>query len=171
VIGQFDRAILMLIRDWTEADLATLHAINEAAVPGVGTLTRDAHDNLIRETSAATLVAEVDGNPVGFVLLMTEGLLYASLNYKWLSQRYDRFAYVDRVAVDATQRSGGIGAALYTAAYEKFAGEREVLLAEVNLAPPNPGSLRFHKRQGFREVGERWEVQGEKGVVYLEKAI
>lgn len=159
------------VRDWREADLAPLHAINQAAVPGVGTLSRGAHDQLIREVGAATLVAEVGGQPVGFVLCMLEGLNYASLNYKWVSERYEQFAYVDRVAVDAAQRSGGIGAALYAAAYEKFAGKRHVFLAEVNLAPPNPGSLRFHKREGFREVGERWETEGEKGVVYLEKRL
>ena len=60
---------------------------------------------------------------------------------------------------------------LYDAVAKRFAGERAVLLAEVNLAPPNPGSLRFHKRHGFREIGERWEIEDEKGVVYLERGL
>lgn len=161
----------MLIRDWRENDLALLHAINEESVPGVGTLNFSALESLVRTDSAATLVAEVDGQPAGFVLCMLEGLDYASLNYKWLSERYDRFAYVDRVAVAERNRGQRLGEALYEHAFERFAGERDVLLAEVNLAPPNPGSLRFHKRHGFREVGERWEIKGEKGVVYLERKL
>ncbi|MFY0610737.1 MAG: GNAT family N-acetyltransferase [Hyphomicrobiaceae bacterium] len=161
----------MIVRDWHEADLAALHAINEASVPGVGSLTFEALDRLVRDQSAATLVAESGGEPVGFVLCMLEGLDYPSLNYKWVSARYDRFAYVDRVAVAEDQRGKRVGEALYVAAIERFAGAREVLLAEVNLAPPNPGSLRFHKRNGFVERGERWEIEGEKGVVYLERKL
>ena len=102
---------------------------------------------------------------------MLEGLGYESLNYRWLSERYDRFAYIDRIAVAEAARGRRIGEALYTAAIEAFAGNRPVLLAEVNLEPPNPGSLRFHKRLGFREVGERWEADRSKGVVYLERTL
>jgi predicted GNAT superfamily acetyltransferase len=156
------------VRDWQAGDLALLHAINEGAVPGVGTLTRTALDDLIRRQSAATLIASGDdGQVLGFVLVMHEGLDYASLNYKWLSERYERFAYVDRIVVDAAARGQRIGEALYEAVVARFAGLRQVLLAEVNLAPPNPGSLRFHKRHGFVEAGERWEDDRSKGVVYL----
>lgn len=160
-----------MIRDWREADLLALHAINEASVPGVGSVTRDEFDKLVREDSAVTLVAEVAGLPAGFVLCMYEGLDYRSLNYRWISERYERFAYVDRVAIAEEARGKQLGQALYEAVFERFAEERSVLLAEVNLAPPNPGSLRFHKRHGFREVGERWEIEGQKGVVYLERAL
>ena len=38
---------------------------------------------------------------------------------------------------------------------------------EVNLAPPNPESLKFHARIGFREVGRQAFVPREKEVVYL----
>lgn len=161
----------MRVRDWQSTDLAALYAINQGAVPGVGSLTREGLDWLVRDVSAATLVADRDGKPVGFVLCMLEGLDYTSLNYQWISARYDRFAYVDRVAVAEDQRGNRVGEALYSAAFERFAGERDVLLAEVNLAPPNPGSLRFHKRHDFQECGERWEIEGEKGVVYLARAL
>ena len=158
----------IVVRDWQAGDLTALHAINEGAVPGVGQLTRAGLDDLVERQSAATLVAaDAGGRVQGFVLVMREGLDYASLNYRWLSERYERFAYVDRVAVDAAARGKGLGEALYAAVVERFEAERPVLLAEVNLEPPNPGSLRFHKRAGFREVGERWEADRSKGVVYL----
>lgn len=161
----------MEVRDWLEADLPALHTINEASVPGVGTLTAEALNRLVRESSAATLVAVLNDRPAGFVLCMFEGLDYQSLNYKWISNQYASFAYVDRVAVAEDCRGQRLGEALYDAAMARFSGTRDVLLAEVNLAPPNPGSLRFHKRHGFREIGERWEVEGEKGVVYLERKL
>lgn len=161
----------MKVRDWRDADLDALHAINEASVPGVGSVERDRFERMVREVSAATLVAEIDGEPAGFVLCMLEGLDYPSLNYKWVSEHYDRFAYVDRVAVAADQRGKRIGETLYAAVIDRFRDERELLLAEVNLAPPNPGSLRFHKRHGFEACGERWEIEGEKGVVYLRRRL
>ncbi len=157
----------MNIRDWREPDLAAIHAINEAGVPGVGRVSRIDLDRLVREVGAATLVAEIDGEAVGFVLCMQEGLDHPSLNYRWVSARFDRFAYVDRVAVADGYRGRKVGEGLYEAVFARFRNERSVLLAEVNLAPPNPGSLRFHKRHGFVEIGERWESEGEKGVVYL----
>lgn len=159
------------VRDWQPSDLPALHAINEAAVPGVSSVTRSEFDSLVGAQSASTLVIDVDGAAAGFVLCMFQGLDYASVNYQWLSARYSAFVYVDRIAIAESVRGRQLGEALYAATFERFAGVRDVLLAEVNLAPPNPGSLRFHKRHGFREVGERWEADRQKGVVYLERRL
>jgi predicted GNAT superfamily acetyltransferase len=161
----------MKIRRFSREDLDALHLINEASVPGVGTLTRDRLAALVADSAATLVAVDTHEKPTGFVLVMLEGLGYESLNYRWLSERYDRFAYVDRIAVAEAARGRRIGEALYAAAIEAFAGNRPVLLAEVNLEPPNPGSLRFHKRLGFREVGERWEADRSKGVVYLERTL
>ena len=161
----------MKIRRFSREDLDALHLINEASVPGVGTLTRDRLEALVADSAATLVAVDTHEKPTGFVLVMLEGLGYESLNYRWLSERYDRFAYVDRIAVAEAARGRRIGEALYAAAIEAFAGNRPVLLAEVNLEPPNPGSLRFHKRLGFREVGERWEADRSKGVVYLERTL
>ena len=159
------------VRESRAEDLDALHLINEESVPGVGTLTRDRLEALVADSAATLVAVDAHGKPTGFVLVMLEGLDYESLNYRWLSERYDRFAYVDRIAVAEAARGRRIGEALYAAAIEAFAGNRPVLLAEVNLEPPNPGSLRFHKRLGFREVGERWEADRSKGVVYLERTL
>ena len=161
----------VLIRDWCEHDLRALHEINQASVPGVGSLTAETFSRHVRELGAPTLVAEAHGIPVGFVLCMLEGRDYTSLNYQWLSERYQTFAYVDRIAVAPDWRGHQVGEALYRATVERFHGVRNVLLAEVNLEPPNPGSLRFHKRHGFHSVGERWENGRSKGVVYLERKL
>ena len=144
------------VRESRAEDLDALHLINEASVPGVGALTRDRLDKLVADSAATFVAVGAGGKPAGFVLVMLEGLGYESLNYRWLSERYDRFAYVDRIAVAEAARGRRIGEARYAAVIEAFAGNRPVLPAEVNLEPPNPGSLRFHKRLGYREVGERW---------------
>ena len=36
--------------------------------------------------------------------------------------------------------------------------------------PPNPGSLAFHRRLGFRPVGRAWNPQARKRVVFLVRA-
>ena len=159
------------VRESRADDLDALHLINDESVPGVGTLAQDRLEALVADSAVTLVAVDAGGKPAGFVLVMLEGLGYESLNYRWLSARYDRFAYVDRIAVASAARGRRIGETLYAAAIEEFAGARPVLLAEVNLEPPNPGSLRFHKRLGFREVGERWESDRSKGVVYLERAL
>jgi predicted GNAT superfamily acetyltransferase len=77
---------------------------------------------------------------------------------------------VDRIVVDARFRGQGIGAVLQ----DELAAEARTLgiariTCEVNLAPPNPGSLRFHQRLGFREVDQL--RAGAKLVYLLEKVL
>jgi predicted GNAT superfamily acetyltransferase len=86
---------------------------------------------------------------------------------RWVAERYPTFAYIDRVAIAPNHRSAGIGARLYDAVVARLSCQRTDLLCEVNLAPPNPGSVRFHERYGFRAVGERWTDDRTKGVVFL----
>lgn len=158
------------VRRAQRTDWERLQQINQAAVPGVNSLAPSEFEAVMAVGSLA-LVAARDEVPVGFVLLMTEGLAYPSLNYRWLSDRYDQFAYVDRVAVSPEARGQGLGQALYQSMFRELAGVRPVVLAEVNLAPPNPGSLRFHESHGFSAVGQRWSDDRSKGVVYLARPL
>ena len=161
----------IVVRRAVEADIERLYEMNQASVPGVGSVSGQAFKQLVMELGDIVLVASDDDGPLGFVLCMVEGTDYGSLNYKWLAQRYDSFAYVDRVAVDESARGLGIGGLLYNAIADHYAGLRSVLTAEVNLEPPNPGSLKFHRRHGFADVGERWDDDGRKGVVYLARSL
>ena len=158
------------VRAAVDRDFGTLHAINAAAVPGVGAVAQGELARLAH-IGGFTAVAESAGQVVGFILCMTEGCDYASRNYRWISERYGCFAYCDRIAVAAGARGKGVGELLYQAAERHYAGSRDVLLCEVNLEPPNPGSLRFHERRGFRRVGESWLADRSYGVVYMEKRL
>ncbi|MCE7009886.1 GNAT family N-acetyltransferase [Kibdelosporangium philippinense] len=145
------------------SDAQLILAMNNAAVPNVNEATEAELAALI-EMSELT-VALKDGETVlGFVLTLPPGVDYASENYAFFSSRYDQFVYVDRIVVAEEARNRGIGVKLYDIVSE-FAKEHggERVLCEVNLEPPNPGSLRFHKRIGFVEVGQ----QRTKGGTYL----
>jgi predicted GNAT superfamily acetyltransferase len=57
-------------------------------------------------------------------------------------------------------RGLGLGTALYEDLFAFARAEgRQTVTCEVNLDPPNPGSLRFHRRFGFEDV----DTQATKG--------
>jgi hypothetical protein len=96
------------------------------------------------------------------------GTAYASPNYAWVSARFDHFVYVDRIVVAPEARGMGLGRRLYgavsAAARDAHLGR---IVCEVNLMPPNPGSLAFHTALGFREIGRAVLADRGKTVAYL----
>lgn len=147
----------MRIRDLTEADTAVVHALNEAGTPGVHQEPADALAAITRLSSIA-LAAEIDGRVVGFCQVLPPGTSYASDNYKWFAARYEDFVYLDRIAVDPAFRDRGIGGLLYDEVERRATATWFAL--EVNLRPSNEGSLRFHARRGFVEVGQQETAYG-----------
>jgi predicted GNAT superfamily acetyltransferase len=136
----------------TEADLAAVHAINEAGAPGVHPEPLDQLAAILRESCVA-LVADIDGVVTGFCQVLPPGTGYRSMNYAWFGAHYDDFVYLDRVAVAPEHRGLGIGSQLYAEVERRTAAAWFTL--EVNLRPRNEGSLRFHARHGFVEVGQQ----------------
>ncbi len=115
-------------------------------------------------------VAEDESGLAGFVIAFPPGLDYWSLNYTWFSERGGDFFYLDRVVVAERSRKSGVGRALYED-IDRFArGTWSYITLEVNLKPPNPGSLVFHERLGFKQVGVREEENGAKAVALMERS-
>jgi len=142
----------MNIRDLTHTDVEAMWAINEEGLPGTGKVSLP---ELIALLDLATFAvgAFEDDVMLGFVICLPPQTTYGSLNYAWFNQRHDAFLYVDRIAVAANQRDRGVGSMLYERVIA-CANEHAVpVAAEVNLRPPNPGSMRFHHRFNFVEVG------------------
>jgi predicted GNAT superfamily acetyltransferase len=111
------------------------------------------------------------GRIVGFLVgLEGPGLDYASLNYRWFGERYERFLYVDRVVVDPAGQGRGLGRSLYEAFVERAEGHT-ALCAEVNIRPRNDGSLAFHDDFGFAPVGEQDTEAGSKRVRMFAKEL
>jgi predicted GNAT superfamily acetyltransferase len=145
------------IRPMTSADLGWAHVLNEANVPAVGTETTEEFAHLLDVASVA-LVAECDGAPAGFCVVMSAGADYDSVNYLWFSARHDEFLYLDRVAIDERHRRRGIGRALYAEVEARGLIARPtatVFCLEVNIEPRNDASLDFHHSLGFHEAGQQ----------------
>jgi len=164
----------MAIRNYRASDLPVLHAANEASVPGVSTETEQ---DLARWISLSTcfVAADADDAPLGFLTLIPTGTMaYPSENLRWFeayaTRTGKRVIYVDRIALLPEARGGGLGEALYRTAFEQVSNHDEIA-CEVNTAPPNPGSHRFHIRLGFRRVAERSFAQGAKSVAYYVRSL
>lgn len=158
-----------VLRPLTSDDAAAVLAINEASVHHLAPMD-EAEYLWFLDAAALALGADLDGELAGFVLVLDPGLAYDSRNYAWFSERYDAFAYLDRVAIDERARRQGFGTAIYDAV-EAAATDRGVpLLLEVNIEPPNHPSLAFHAARGFEEVGTLEHDGGAKVVRLLAKA-
>lgn len=160
-----------MIRPYDDADRSAVLTINEACVPEVGPMD-DAKLDLLLGESIAFLVVEVGAAVVGFMVLLGPGGTYSSPNYRWFSERYEDFAYVDRIALSEAARGLGWGPALYDH-FETVARQRGVptMAAEVNTVPLNQRSLRFHQIAGFEEVGRCQPYGGDEEVAMLVKTI
>ncbi len=141
------------IRPVVDDDVEVILAINEANVPEVGSIDRDRLVWLLDEGLVA-LAVEVGDEVVGFTIVLPSGSAYDSVNYRWFSERFDRFAYLDRVAFTEAFRGRGLGRALYREVDRHLVDlGHDRLTLEVNADPPNEPSLAFHRRLGFEEVG------------------
>jgi hypothetical protein len=149
------------VREMTEADVDDATVINAACTPEVGEADAPALSRLL-SMSAVALVAECrDHGTVGFCIVLPPDTDYDSPNYLYFTERHVDFVYLDRIAVDPGHRNLGIGAALHAGLLE--ATTAGLVTLEINLDPPNTGSLRFHERLGFVEV-ERLETRPGKPV-------
>jgi uncharacterized protein len=161
----------MRIRDLTPDDLDAALELNNHNVPAVNELDAPEIARLVRIChTALTAEVDVDGTWTfaGFCLVFAPGADYASLNYRWFSQHYMEFAYLDRIAVDTTFRRYGIGRGFYAELQQRLPAEFPVLCCEVNVRPMNQPSIDFHRTIGFREVGQQDTDGGNKTVSLLE---
>lgn len=151
-INHHGESRVMQTRRLTVEDVDAMWVINEQGLPGTGQVSREELTGLLDRSNLA-LGCFRSEDLLGFVLCLPPGTDYGSLNYAWFNQRYESFVYVDRVAVAIAHQNHGVGSSLYERVIS-HAQEHEVpVVAEVNLMPPNPGSMRFHERFAFDVVG------------------
>lgn len=123
-------------------------------MPAVGSIDAPRLEFIWGECPIA-LAVELDDLIVGFCLVLGPTSAYDSVNYRWFTERHTDFLYLDRVAFDASYQGRGLGTQLYGEVDRLMAGGAGHLALEVNLDPPNVGSLAFHARRGFIEVGQQ----------------
>jgi predicted GNAT superfamily acetyltransferase len=164
---------LSLIRPLQAQDLPQIWRINQANTPAVGGLDLAQLGRVVAQSKVALVVEEgavsgseiPNGKILGFVICMAPDSSYTSPNFLFFTQRYDRFLYIDRVAVAEASRGKGLGRRLYQALREQ---QSDPLACEVNTVPLNQSSLDFHAKLGFEPVGEG-QAKG-YGVRYLMRA-
>ena len=160
-----------MLTPYAPGDAEDVLALNAANVPEVGPMDRRKLESLAAEADWFPVIRDGD-TVVGFAILLTEGASYESPNYRWFSERHERFSYVDRIALGEKARRRGFGSTVYQEAIERArATGRDVLCAEVNTRPPNPASLAFHREFGFEEVARKRPYGPEEEVAMLECAV
>ena len=139
------------------ADLARVLEINNANTPGVSELTKDELQTDLSNSLHALAIDNEQGEVCAFCITFDPSAPDAGDNHRWFAERYKSFVYLDRIAIDSNHQNRGLGAVLYQSIEHHMlsSAEHSLLCCEVNLEPPNPGSLRFHKRIGFTELGQR----------------
>jgi uncharacterized protein len=137
------------------SDIDAALELNNLNAPAVGEIDRTTLEFLI-EHSLYSFAIGTD-TLHAFCITFAPGAPYTSVNYQWFSKEYSDFVYLDRIVVSETMRNNSLGAKLYMAVEQRMLKDRcaPILTCEVNLIPPNTGSLRFHNRIGFREVGQQ----------------
>jgi uncharacterized protein len=155
----------ILVRPAELPDYDAIHAINEAAIPAVSSITMRELQELAEQSFDFT-VALADGHIAAFIMAMQQGQPYQSPNYRWFAEHYEKFVYIDRVAVSPKFKGRGIGRKLYANVEAEARKVAPVLTCEVNLIPRNDESLAFHSKLGFHEVGQQ-DIEAENKRVSL----
>ena len=158
-----------ILRPAVKTDWPAILMLNEESVHFLSPMDEA---KLAKWSAAASYLRVVvqGGRLAAFLLAFRKGDDYAGVNFAWFSARYDDFIYVDRVVVAPDFRGRKLADLLYDD-IEAFARKQGIsrVTCEVNAEPPNPVSLRFHERRGFREVGR--EGYAGKTVSMLERTL
>lgn len=159
------------IRDANRNDLERIWRLNESVVPHVNSISMGDFEVFLADAAYFRVAVDEQNGMQGFLIALAPSADYDSPNFRWFQQNHVEFAYIDRIAVFAEFRRLGIAEALYANLGETAATWARWLACEVNLRPANPGSLAFHRRVGFTEVGQQEIHGGAKRVAMLMRAI
>lgn len=160
------------MRVMSASDVPAVTALNNAAHPAVTMLTEEKMALLFELCNIRLVATNKDRQITAFLLSMAMGQDYDSENYRWFEQRGVRHQYIDRIVVGTSAKGTGIGRALYESVFEhaRQCGANEVT-AEINVRPPNPGSMAFHERLGFRRLAEQETKGGSIRVALLARSV
>ena len=145
-----------VVRNILSTDVTRVLEINNANTPGVSELTLSELETDIKNCLHALAIDNEHGEVCAFCITFAPDAPDAGTNHQWFAERYKSFVYLDRIAIDSNHQNRGLGALLYQSVEQQMlnSSEHSLLCCEVNLEPPNPGSLRFHHRIGFTEIGQ-----------------
>jgi predicted GNAT superfamily acetyltransferase len=149
--------------------LEAMWSINQANIPEVGNIPTIEEFKSLTEWSSHVIVVKNQKEIAGFIILMREQQTYHSLNYIFFTSNYDKFLYVDRVAIKDGFRRQGLGKMIYDEVFRLAVDLKTDVCCEVNTLPRNDASLAFHEGFGFKGVGEK--DYDDHSVVYLKSPV
>ena len=151
-------------------DLSIIRVINDEAIPAVNSVSVEEfvwfHKNSIYFKKVM-----LNETLAGFLLVLPMNMPYKSLNYRWFSDRYNNFAYIDRIAIKEEFKSSGIGTLLYTDLEKSLPKETKVIAYEYNIKPLNVISENFHQKMAYKNVGTQLTENNTKQVSLMVKEI
>ena len=157
----------ILIQDALYYHLEDVHRLNQDNLPHVGSIGIPDMVHLHKE--AIYFRIAVAGEEIAGALIAFDPKAgYKSPNFLWFKEHYNAFIYIDRIMIAPNYRRKGLAFRLYED-LEMFAKKRKlpIMACEYNLQPRNETSRLFHRRYGFKEVGQQ-DTEGGKKTVSLQ---
>ena len=146
-------------------ELPLIVKMNQEALPAVSSVNINDMNHFLSIVDYFRSL-KIEKKLVGFLIALTPGKEYHSVNYKWFEKRFDSFMYVDRIVIDPSYQGNGLGKAFYNNLADFSNNKTDRITCEVNIRPKNEGSMIFHEKYGFNEVGRK-DVDSNKSVIYM----
>ena len=144
-------------------ELTDILKMNQEALPAVSSVSIEDMKHFLNIVDYFRTL-KVENKIAGFLIAMSPGKNYSSLNYKWFEKTYNSFMYVDRIVIDTNYHRNGLGTSFYNDLETFSIGKSSRITCEVNIRPKNEGSMIFHKTYGFEQVGTQTTEEGKKEV-------
>ena len=130
-------------------------------MPAVGVLDEKSYNGFLKYSDYFKLV-KYDNHFIGFMIGLLPNRPYDSVNYKWFEKKYKSFIYIDRIVITLKYQNKGFGTLFYDNLKNYFKDSYFSMTSEVNIIPKNDISMKFHKKYGFKEVGQQRTQNGKK---------
>ncbi|MBC8345930.1 MAG: GNAT family N-acetyltransferase [Candidatus Marinimicrobia bacterium] len=150
----------------TRGNLPQVLELNEAALPAVSSVTLVEMEHFLSIADYFRIL-KIKNQIAGFLIALSPGKYYESLNYKWFEKKYKSFMYVDRIVISPPFHGNGLGRAFYDNLWDYSLEKASRITCEVNIRPMNEGSILFHEKYGFKQVGTQETEGGKKEVSLL----
>ena len=87
------------ISETTSDELPLIVKMNQEALPAVSSVNINDMNHFLTIVDYFRSL-KIEEKLVGFLIALTPGKEYHSINYKWFEKRFDSFMYVDRIVID-----------------------------------------------------------------------
>jgi predicted GNAT superfamily acetyltransferase len=159
-----------IIETTSPSDLNQILELNQKALPAVSSVNLKEMQHFLKIVDYFKTL-KVNNKVAGFLIAITPGKDYNSVNYKWFENKYESFMYVDRIVVAPTYQGHGFGTAFYNDLSNFSKNIIPRITCEVNINPPNKESMLFHTKYGFKQVGTQFTEIGKKEVSLMKLSI